>query len=273
LSIALDPATNGQVADVAPLRRYPYPVTLHLEESDAVAAPVPASGNNDVWVIVRCYNEASVVGDVIRGLKTVFPNVVGVDDGSRDSSSEEMAGAGANVVRHAVNLGAGAALQTGLQYALLDHSAGYFLCFDADGQHRVDDASAMIDRMRVEAMDILIGSRFLGRAENMPASRKVLLKAGRVFEKLTSRVDLTDAHNGLRVFSRTFASQVDLSMSDMAYASELLGIIARSGLTYAEHPVTIDYTEYSMHKGQRSINSVNIAMDIWMNQILRGRRR
>jgi len=66
---------------------------------------------------------------------------------------------------------------------------------------------------------------------------------------------------------------VDLSMSDMAYASELLALISRSGLPYAEHPVTIDYTEYSLHKGQRSINSVNIAMDIWLNQILRGRRR
>jgi glycosyltransferase involved in cell wall biosynthesis len=247
-------------------------VTLHLEASEAMAAPMPVSSNHDVWVIVRCYNEATVVGDVIRGLKTVFPNVVGVDDGSRDSSAEEMADAGANVVRHAVNLGAGAALQTGLQYALLDHSAGYFLCFDGDGQHRVADASAMIDRIRVEGIDILIGSRFLGRAENMPSSRKALLKAGRLFEKLTSRIDLTDAHNGLRVFSRAFATQIDLSMSDMAYASELLGLIARSGLPYAEHPVTIDYTDYSMHKGQRSINSVNIAMDIWMNQVFRGRR-
>ena len=247
-------------------------MTLHLEASDAVATPTLSPGNDDVWVIVRCYNEASVVGDVIRGLRAVFPKVVGVDDGSRDSSSEEMAGAGAKVVRHAVNLGAGAALQTGLQYALLDHSAGYFLCFDADGQHRVNDAASMVDRMRVEPLDILIGSRFLGRAENMPSSRKALLKAGRVFERLTSRIDLTDAHNGLRVFSRRFASQVDLSMSDMAYASELLGIIARSGMPYAEHPVTIDYTEYSMHKGQRSINSVNIAMDIWMNQVFRGRR-
>ena len=130
----------------------------------------------------------------------------------------------------------------------------------------------MAARIRAEGMDILIGSRFLGKAENMPGSRRLLLKAGRIFEKLTSRIDLTDAHNGLRVFSRRFASQVDLSMSDMAYASELLALISSSGLPYAEHPVTIDYTEYSMHKGQRSINSVNIAMDIWLNQVLRGRR-
>ena len=74
------------------------------------------------------------------------------------------------------------------------------------------------------------------------------------------------------MFTRAFADQVDLSMSDMAYASELLGLIARSGLPYAEHPVTIDYTDYSMHKGQRSINSVNIAMDIWLHQVFRGRR-
>ena len=62
-------------------------------------------------------------------------------------------------------------------------------------------------------------------------------------------------------------------MHDMAYASELLGLIARSGLQYAEHPVTIDYTDYSRKKGQRSINSINIATDIWMHQVLRGRRR
>jgi glycosyltransferase involved in cell wall biosynthesis len=256
-------------------------VTLHLEGFDETAAAAPAtpvpttpgSDNADVWVIVRCYNEATVVGDVIRGLKRVFPNVVGVDDGSRDTSADEMARAGANVVRHSINLGAGAALQTGLQYALLDHQAAYFLCFDADGQHRVEDAAAMAARMRVENLDILIGSRFLGRAENIPSSRRLILIAGRLFERFTSKIELTDAHNGLRVFSRRFAGMVDLSMSDMAYASELLSLISRSGLPYGEHPVTIDYTEYSLHKGQRSINSVNIAMDIWLNQILRGRRR
>jgi len=58
----------------------------------------------------------------------------------------------------------------------------------------------------------------------------------------------------------------------MAYASELVGIITRSGLNYAEHPVQITYTEYSLHKGQRSINSVNIAMDVLLNQMLRGTR-
>jgi glycosyltransferase involved in cell wall biosynthesis len=237
--------------------------------------PTPVSGadNGDVWVIVRCFNEASVVGDVIRQLRTSFPNVVGVDDGSTDASATEIWEAGASLVRHPINLGAGAALQTGLQYALLDRRAKYFLCFDADGQHRPEDAAAMAERIRSEDIDILLGSRFLGSAAGMPAGRKTLLKLARMFERLNSGTRLTDAHNGLRVFSRSFASQINLTMSDMAYASELLTLIARSGLEYAEHPVTIQYTEYSKHKGQRSINSVNIAIDVWMNHMLRGRAR
>lgn len=242
-----------------------------LEGMDPMPASVP--DNRDVWVIVRCFNEAAVVGDVIRALRKTFPNVVGVDDGSTDGSATEIRDAGACLVRHTINLGAGAALQTGLQYALLDQRARYFLCFDADGQHRPEDAAAMTARIRSENLDILIGSRFLGSAAGIPAGRKTLLKLARTFERLNSGTRLTDAHNGLRVFSRTFATQIDLTMSDMAYASELLTLIARSGLEYAEHPVTIQYTEYSKHKGQRSINSVNIAIDVWMNHMLQRRAR
>lgn len=231
--------------------------------------------NADTWVIVRCFNEEPVVGAVVSELRRHFPNVVGIDDGSVDRSSEVMRDAGASVVRHAINLGAGAALQTGLQFALLDHSAQFFLCFDGDGQHRVSDAVQMVERMRTEELDVLIGSRFLtpeGSA-NMSSGRRITVQAGRVFERFASGVRLTDAHNGLRVFSRRFAERVDLTLSDMAYASELSALIARSGFPYAEHPVQVSYSEYSRAKGQRSINAVNIAMDVWLNQMLRGRRR
>ncbi len=228
--------------------------------------------NRDVWVIVRCFNEAPVVGAVLGELLEEFPNVVGVDDGSTDGSAEVMRAAGARVVRHAVNLGAGAALQTGLRFALLDPAAHYFVCFDADGQHRVADAVAMVERMRREDLDILIGSRFLEPSGGIPAGRRALLRAARLFERLSSGVSLSDAHNGLRVFTRRFAGQVELTMHDMAYASELLRLVAASGLRYAEHPVTVLYTEYSLKKGQRSVNSINIAVDLWMQRIF-GRRR
>jgi glycosyltransferase involved in cell wall biosynthesis len=227
----------------------------------------------DVWVIVRCYNEAEVVGSVIAELKESFPNVVGVDDGSSDRSGDLMREAGARVVCHSVNLGAGAALQTGVEFALIDPGARYLVCFDADGQHRVGDAVAMVDRARAEGLDLLVGSRFLGTAPTgMPPSRKVVLRVGRVFERLTTGVALSDAHNGLRVFSRRFASGLSLSSSDMAYATELLEAVARSGFRYGEHPVEIRYNAYTLEKGERSINSVNIAFDVLVKALLgRGR--
>jgi glycosyltransferase involved in cell wall biosynthesis len=233
----------------------------------------PLAANDDVWVIIRCFNESQVVRGVIEELRQHFPNVVGVDDGSSDTSSAEMVAAGAVVVRHAINLGGGAALQTGVEFALLDPQAKYFVCFDADGQHRPEDALSMVQRLRRGEEDILIGSRFLGSSAGMPRSRRILLRLARIFERLTTGVSLTDAHNGLRAFSRAFAERIDLQLADMAYASELLSLIKQSGMRYAEHPVTIQYTEYSMAKGQRSINSVNIAMDIWLHQFLKGRRR
>lgn len=249
-----------------------------MAEPDAGGAPGPghlaldvADRNRDTWAIVRCFNEAPVAGDVVAELVRWFPNVVGVDDGSTDGSAAVLEGAGARVVRHAVNLGAGAALQTGIRFALLDPGARYFLCFDADGQHRVRDAAAMVERMRREELDVLIGSRFLGSSSGMPGLRRAVLRAGRLFERLSSGMALSDAHNGLRVFSRRFASQLDLQSCDMTYASELLRAVRSSGLPYGEHPVTIDYTRYSLSKGQRSVNSINIAVDLWVQRLF-GRR-
>ncbi len=234
--------------------------------------PDPVLTNADVWVIVPMFNEATVVRSVLMGLGKFFPNVVVVDDGSEDSSDAEVLAAGARLVRHAINLGAGAAMQTGLEFALLDRDARYFVTFDADGQHRAEDAADMVDRLRSADHEILIGSRFLGSTSGATGGRKSLLRAARIFEWMTSGVRLTDAHNGLRAFTRNFAERIDLTFSDMAHASELLEQIKKSQLSYAEHPVTIDYTDYSRNKGQRSINSVNIAVDVWLNHLLRGRR-
>ncbi len=228
--------------------------------------------NSDVWVIVPTYNEEPVVGDVIRRLREVFPNVVGVDDGSRDRSALEIAEAGAWLVRHPLNMGAGAAYQTGVEFALLDPGAQLFVTFDADGQHRVEDAVAMVEHLRTVDTQVLIGSRFLGSAEGMSGTRRALLQAAVVFERFTSGVALTDAHQGLRVFRRSFAEILDMKTADMAWASEFLTRIADEHVSYAEFPVTVTYSDYSRAKGQRSINSVNIGVDVLVNRMLRGHR-
>lgn len=228
------------------------------------------TSTDDVWVVVRCYNEAPVVQAVVRELKRTFPHVVAVDDGSTDGSAHLMSAAGAWVVRHDVNLGPGAALQTGVEFSLRDARCRYIVCFDGDGQHRVGDAQAMVARMRVEDLGVLVGSRFLGTSSHMPRIRRLVLLLARHYERVTSGVRLTDGHNGLRVFRRDVAERLHLRMPGMAYASELLDFIAHCGCSYAEHPVTIDYTPHSLAKGQRSLNSVNIALDVWVTRLLRG---
>jgi glycosyltransferase involved in cell wall biosynthesis len=231
----------------------------------------PTRRNDDVWVIVPCYNEGPVVRGVIERVREHFPNVVAVDDGSRDNSAEEIVAAGARLVQHPVNLGAGAAYQTGIDFALRDPHAEIFVTFDADGQHQVEDVVAMVEHLRKVDTEVLIGSRFLGSVDGMSPSRRALLKAAVVFERVTSGIALTDAHQGLRVFRRSFARILDMQSHDMSWASEFLTRMAEHDTTYEEYPVHVMYTDYSRSKGQRSINSVNIGMDVLINKLLRGR--
>jgi len=233
--------------------------------------PGPPRRNEDVWVIVPCYNEAPVVRGVIETVRRHFPNVVAVDDGSRDNSAAEIQASGARLVQHPVNMGAGAAYQTGVDFALRDPGAEFFVTFDADGQHRVEDVIAMVNHLRGVDTEVLIGSRFLGSVEGMSTSRRTLLKAAVVFERMTSGITLTDAHQGLRVFRRSFARILDLQSHDMSWASEFLTRMAEHKTTYEEFPVHVEYTDYSRSKGQRLINSVNIGMDVLINKLLRGR--
>lgn len=227
--------------------------------------------NDDVWVIVPCYNEGPVVRRVIQGVLEHFPNVVAVDDGSHDNSAVEIARTGARLVRHPVNMGAGAAYQTGIDFALKDTGAQIFVTFDADGQHLVEDVVAMVQHIREVDVEVLIGSRFLGSVDGMTRSRRALLRAAVIFERVTSGISLTDAHQGLRVFRRSFAQILDLKAHDMSWASEFLARMAQHQTTFTEFPVHVVYTDYSRSKGQKSINSVNIGIDVLINKVLRGR--
>jgi glycosyltransferase involved in cell wall biosynthesis len=226
----------------------------------------------DTWVVVPVFREEAVVGSVVATLRESFPHVVCVDDGSRDGSAAVAAAAGARVVRHPVNLGQGAALQTGMEFALLDPACRYLVTFDADGQHRVADAARMVELLRTGGYDVVLGSRFLGDATGLTPGRRLLLRAAAALTRLTAGIPVTDAHNGLRAMTREFAARLDITMPGMAHASEITEAVGRLRARWVEVPVTIDYTDYSRGKGQRSINSVNIAFDVSVHQLFGGRR-
>lgn len=223
------------------------------------AAPVRDTGTT---VVIPLYNEASVIASVVAQLTPVFGSVVCVDDGSSDGSAELAEAAGAIVVRHPINLGQGAALQTGIEYALGDPSCEFIVTFDADGQHRVEDAAAMVRLARHDDLAIVFGSRFLDDRTDPGWVKKVMLKTVVWVSNLTTGIRLTDAHNGLRVIRRDAASHVDLAQDRMAHATEIVLQLSRTGLPWAEYPVELLYTDYSKAKGQSVLNSVNILVDL-----------
>jgi glycosyltransferase involved in cell wall biosynthesis len=217
---------------------------------------------------MAAYNEARVIAGVIHDVRSVARQVVVVDDGSRDATGEMSARAGAIVVKHPINLGQGAALQTAIDFAL-HHEAEIIVTFDADGQHRAADITGLVEALASTGADFALGSRFLGHSVNLPASRLLLLKAAVRFTRLTTGLQLTDSHNGLRAMTRRGASHIQLRQNRMAHASEILHQIGKSGLKYVEVPVTVHYSAYSLAKGQTTIDAAMIVLDLFTRRLYR----
>ncbi len=218
------------------------------------------------WIVIAALNEAPVIGAVVEGLARRGCRVVVVDDGSRDETGAVAHRAGAVVLRHPVNLGQGASLQTGIDYACAQ-GAAWIVTFDADGQHAASDIDVLFAVQRRTGAEIVLGSRFLGRTVGMSRGRGLVLRAAVLATRLSTGLRLTDASNGLRLLSRRAAGQIRLRQNRMAHASELLSQVARTGLTYAEAPVTITYTAYSLRKGQRLSNSFFIVMELLLGRL------
>lgn len=235
-------------------------VTNTRQKEDRVDSPE----FKQAWLVIPLYNEATVIGDVVQKALGTFPNIVCVDDGSTDSCGEIARKSGAWLVTHPINLGQGAALQTGIEFALTQTNCEYIVTFDADGQHSVTDAAAMVTRLEREPLDIVVGSRFLMDTSNVSPIKRIVLKMAISFERWRTGLKLTDAHNGLRALNRNAASQINITQNRMAHASEITSRISELNLRYSEQPVTITYTDYSKGKGQSIWNSVNILSELWM---------
>jgi polyprenyl-phospho-N-acetylgalactosaminyl synthase len=211
----------------------------------------------ETWIVIAAFNEAPRVAHVVSSLTKAGWSVVVVDDGSVDDTATIARSNGAVVLRHVINRGQGAAIQTGLEYCV-SIGAKYIVTFDADGQHRASDIPALLEPLRSGTADIVLGSRFLGETIGMPLHRRCLLKAAVLFTRLTTRLQVTDTHNGLRAMTSATASKIHLREDRMAHASEILHLIASLKLRYVEHPVTIQYRQETLAKGQRSSDALRV---------------
>jgi len=225
-----------------------------------------AQRDRSVFVVVPVYNEATVVGGVLHDLRGCGYTVIAVDDGSSDGTYEACRRHADWTLRHVVNRGQGAAIQTGISFALR-RGAEVVVTFDADGQHLASDVAALVGPIRDGGADVVLGSRFLTPNGGIPRSRRWLLRAVVAFTRLMNGLKLTDAHNGLRAFSRRAAEGIDIQLDRMAHASELLDIVARLDLPYREVPVHIRYTSYSRVKGQRLSHAPRVMLHYLLGRV------
>ena len=223
---------------------------------------------DDLWIVMPAYNEGSAIGATLLGLREAGYHVVVVDDGSRDDTAARARSAGADVVVHPINLGQGAALATGIRYAL-SRGATHVCTFDADGQHCVETIAEMREALRRSGAEIALGSRFLGDTIGMPFARGLLLRGAVAFTRVHAKLPVTDTHNGLRLFTRAAAERIKIRQPRMAHGSEILSEIARSKTSYVEVPTTIRYTDYSKAKGQHFFDSLKIVFDLAYDSLTR----
>lgn len=218
---------------------------------------------NDVYIVVPAYNQEKTIVSVINSLREEgYNNIIVIDDGSSDNTYNLALKEKVFTLIHKLNLGQGAALQTGFEFAL-KQKAKVIVTFDSDGQHKAKDIDKIVTPI-FEGYDVSLGTRFDPNSEaiNMPFSRKVILKGGLLFTKIVSRIDVTDTHNGFRAFSNNALKKIKITFNRMEHASEILDLITKYKLKYKEVPVVIEYSQESLKAGQSSLNAINIASKI-----------
>ncbi len=220
------------------------------------------------FIVIPAYNEERKIGEVLKDL--IFSghnNIVIVDDGSKDNTSEIASKYNISVIRHPINRGQGAALKTGIDFALSE-GADIIVTFDSDGQHCVEEIPSLTESIKNGEVDVVLGSRFI-KENSTPFVRKMFLKGGAQIIRLLYGVKLTDSHNGLRALSREACQRMELKCDKMEHASEILEQINQKRLIYKEIPVTIKYTDYSLKHGQSTLNAFKILYKMMLNKFLR----
>ena len=205
-----------------------------------------------VFVVIAAYNERGSIATVITDLKHHgYRNIIVVDDCSKDTTSQIAKKQGAIVLRHIINRGQGAALKTGIDFAL-QKGADIVITFDADGQHQAKDIKALIKPILSGKAEVVLGSRFLEDTSTIPFRRRLLLRGSVIVQNLFYGIALTDAHNGFRALSRKAARKIQITADRMAHASQIVHEISKKRIKYQEVPVDILYTKYSLARGAGS---------------------
>lgn len=214
-------------------------------------------------VVIAAYNESENIEKVLNELVPTGYNIVVVDDGSTDNTNELINKFDIFKIKHELNCGQGAALQTGIEFARKNSEIKVFITMDADGQHQIKDIENLIKPILQDEAEVVFGSRFLDKRTKLSLLRRIVLKAAVVFSKLSTGLPLTDAHNGLRAFSKEVIFEINISRDGMSHASEIVEIVSEKHFKYKEAAVEILYPKFQFKRGQSLWNSINILSDLF----------
>jgi dolichol-phosphate mannosyltransferase len=216
----------------------------------------------DTWAIIPAYNEAKRIAPVIDKIKKHCSNVLVVDDGSSDNTSDIAKSKNVHVLRHVINLGKGAALKTGCDYAV-KNNAQKIVLIDADGQH--DPAEIPRFLKELESKDIVFSQRGLNR--NMP----LVMRFGNRFINFILYVlygiKLTDTQSGYRAFTARAYSKIRWTANDYSVESEMIIRAAKAKLRYSAIPIQTIYLD--KYKGTTVIDGIKIVSKMLLWRFLR----
>lgn len=221
---------------------------------------------NKTTIIIPAYNESKVIEDTLFDIKQFCRNnnisidLIVIDDGSTDSTGFLARKYADYLITHRRNCGLGASLATGIEFA---KRSGYdsLVTFDSDGQHDPRDIKKALAKLQ-EGYDVIIGSRFVGTYTDMPKGRKTLLFLSNIITFLFFGVWTTDSQSGFRALSSRAINSLQINANRMEVSSEFFGEIKRLGLKFAEIPIHIRYTKYSLNKGQKNAHGMGVLVKL-----------
>ena len=225
---------------------------------------------SSVVFVIPALNEAGIIRQTIEPIARAGYQVICIDDGSSDNTTELAREAGAFVIRHMINSGQGASLQTGFQFILQSpqefSKVEFIVTFDADGQHSIIDLEKFISAFEcTPALDVVLGSRFISPNFHGSRLKFSVLKTMAYISKYTMGIKLTDRHNGYRVIRKSKLDLFQIMSPGYEHADEFIHLISKHNLNYQEVATNIQYTEYSLAKGQPIINGVKMLFDRLIN--------
>ena len=193
-----------------------------------------------ITIGIPAYNEEKNIASIITKLKNITDSIIVCDDGSSDMTSEISKNLGAIVISHKKNMGYGAAIRTIFQKSV-ELDSDILVTFDADGQHRIDDVSKILQPLENNEADIVIGSRFLDNESKVPNYRKIGIKVITQVTNASLKKKLTDSQSGFRAYNKQALTQISPSEMGMGISTEILIKASSKGLRIAEIPITILY--------------------------------